>query len=792
MAIFSTNCQFPSTTPIQDATNGWDAVYAVAYSTINADLAARQPWMVDFVGLGPGIFDESVGANNVLDAQISNITFATGGAGNTVQMNLNIASLDLSVSASPTLSVTGVVATIETSLVFVASPTTPGLHNLTVNTASGLTVTGVTATTPMTPVQTVILQTILQSFVTSQSAIFTGVYANVFTKDYAESVDIPWLLPTAFDYAVADKIDVSPPTDGILAVLASVSGDLTGLSAQVNPGIFPTNAGVNAATAISAAVVATDTFVAQLNSQLGSAFATFTFNAATNVLTNQAAIDAYYRIDSATGEVSLIPASALAGSTGATYPFTIPAGGLTFTFAANAITADINNGVVTLDGGYTQTIQLSTSYQLVVDSNQNIDIVLSGSPVIVSTTTAPETTSVGAVLTDIGITAGSIVIGEALAFAFDKITGFVSNAAMSNTTVLGLVRNFFAAERQIRVPGNGTVGVQFSIKGGRTVTLGANRNVFNQPAMPLDQSYINAVTLDPSYPFDGEVNELAVALQGDGQAGNQSNVRFTAFVTKVLSLVLGANRTTLLTTLINQLSDVDVDANSAWFSQSNVVNNLQKLTSLQSAALYEGCVSFINDATNAGQLNYSVYGTLIAEFPDATLEPALSQQTADGSVFAGRGATSNAVCIRTSAGNGTNTVTGLFNDLQTAADTNSYGLAATLFKDVIQSTDRPLWVKITGVGLYLGGLVAGYFAEQTLSNLQSGPTSPTAAANTAQAIASGGPNGPSTLLFSNVTFPFMTRFSSGGSTGPVPANVLQCAAVNGGLVLGVAIAINQN
>lgn len=775
MTIFAQTCTFPGSAPI-NATLGWDVVYAVDYDTINADLAARKPWMIDFGGIAIGTFDQTSGSGNLLDAQISQIRFVTGGTGRTVQMALDIASAELNIGSDST-NLTNIVAAVQCSLAFVASPGVTGLHNLSVDT-SNLNVTGVTSSPVLPAPDAIILQTLLQIFVADKADIFSGIYANVFTKDYAESVNIPWLLPAAFDYAVADKINPTSPTDGILAVLGSISGDVANLSPQVEPLMFPTNAGVNAAVAISAQVVENNTFLTQFNAQASTAASDFVFNPQANALFNQNTISAYYRIDSVTQQVSLIPAGALADGSGVTYPFTIPIGGLEFTLSPNSITANINNGVVDLGKGYSLTLQMTTSYQLIVDADQNIDLVLSGTPQITSSVSTSAQTSAGDIAVEFASTALSIIGGEFIAFAIDKLTGFATSTAMSNATVVDLTTRFFAAERQLgRNPG---AAVVFSIKGWRTVTLGRVASDFDQPAVQLSDAYIDSVTLRRTYPFEdnSDPNSSQNTLVG-------SNSDFSYGVAKIVLDSIAGNAG-LVASLKSYLAKSGYEPASAWASDGRGVNFPPTQDYATLASLYEGCANFVIDKVNSGQLSYTVYNSIITNFYKSAVSGGGALYGQGGSIL--DPSNGGGLIIRTSTGGGTDVVGGLLGDIEWGAATGRAGVLAALFKDIILNTERPILVKFAGILLYLAGLAGGYFFGQWAGNLGSAQSK---AEQKAADILNGGPSGPSALLFSSVTFPFMTRFSSGSEQGPVPANVLQCAAVNGGLILGVAIAINQ-
>jgi hypothetical protein len=803
MTVYAQTCTFPGSAPIQDATNGWDAVYAVAYSTINDDLAQRKPWVIDFGGAANGTFDAGDGTDYLNNAQISGISLVTGGAGSTVLLNLNLTSAELQLGSGQTFPLTNLVVPMEATLVFVADPTTPGLHNLTVNTAAGLTTGTVSGTvtgtppspdTPLTVTQATIIQALLQTWVNepANTAIFTGVFANVFTKDYAESVNIPWLMPTAFDYAVADM--ATPSTDGILAVLASVSGNVVGLSAQVEPLVFPTNSGINAAAIISSQTVADNTFLQELNSQIGAALSAFSFDASQQLLSNTAAISAFYCLDSTSGQLTMIPASEVATATGPTYPVNVPIGGLTISFADNSIVAAITDAVVDLGNGYTQTLTMSSTYQLVVDpGTQDVDMVLYGSPVVTSSVTAPPTSSVGDILENIGITGVSIAFGELFPLAVDYLGKTFTNIGTSAATLQEATLQFYAAERQMR-QGNGNA-VTFSISGGRRITVAPTRALLNTPALPLDPNFVQSVTLSPIYrppEDDGDVNDTNANLNpGNASQPGGVSLAYEVYAT-VWSFVRGSSARAALR----------ASCQKAGFSQTDAfmpprgpatVNATAELSAADEAALYEGCINYVIAATKSGNLSATLYGRLVTNFPEATANSAIAEQFGGNSSFAS-GDSTQSINIATSPGGiVTSETVGMFGDLRAAAGTGRVGLGQLVIQDIILNAPRPLWVKLTGIAFYAAGLVGGLYLSNLLdAKLNSLQPSATDVGNTASGIASGGPGGPASLLFANVSFPFMTRFQSGTTTGPTPESVLQAAAVNGGLVLGVSINLNLN
>lgn len=133
---------------------------------------------------------------------------------------------------------------------------------------------------------------------------------------------------------------------------------------------------------------------------------------------------------------------------------------------------------------------------------------------------------------------------------------------------------------------------------------------------------------------------------------------------------------------------------------------------------------------------------------------------------------------------------GLFADLRQGLRSRAC-LSTPLIQDIIRTTKRAWYMRLTGYAFYAAGLVGGFY----LGNLFNKAVTGDRGADAGQAsgkIATGGTGGPASLLFSNVTFPFMTRYSDGSTTGKAPTDALRCAAVNGGMILGVAIDLNRS
>lgn len=847
--VYSTICTFPSSVGLIDATNGWDAAYAVGFATINQDLAQRQPWLaIDEQGTA-GSFMQPNPPSGLLfiTGTLSGLTVIRGGSGGTVRLMLSIADATLS-GADGAVAGQSFDVGIDVNLLFQAG-SQPGLNNLVVNTAGSMTVSSVASSTmTLSVVQQAELTALMTDFIARQSTLFTAVFANVFTKDFAQSVNIPWLTPSAFAYAVTDMANAATPYDGILAVLAKADGNTAGLSAQFDADAFPTNPGVNAAVAIASNTVADDTFLTTLNGILGPNVANFAYDPQQGVLKNVADIDLEYRIDSTDNTVQLITSGALADSQGSTFPTTIPAGSLQISLQNGAITVSITPANVDLGQGYTLVLTMNSSYQFMIDQGtQELDLVLAGTPSIKSNLVAPDQSSTGAVLMDIGTTIGGIAIGEILPVVFDWVFGALTNVGLTTAKLNQYTLNFFAAMNQARDTGE---PVSFSIGAMRQIVVGTDLSAFRegqQAPTPLSAAYQNSLLLPDLLSIPATVpeslvppaaasvfNSLAKSLQGNAN-----------LLSALISACKGQDITDTLGNALTAYQSANLPANAASLKlvpnangqagayTLNVPNGASiPLEVADLDGLYQGCANFLKNQLNGNAITASIYAKalsgagvqqLIAAVksanaaqaagaaadpdganPGSEMQPLTGRAGGNQDGAAGQGNNApanngqagdnplNIEVTTTVAGNIVDPPLGYFRDLIAAQDSDREGNVQNFVVNLIRDVQKPFVLKVVGAALYVGGLVAGFFLDKVVGNVLPNPeqtgVQQGAVANqvTAAAVTQ-----PADLLFGDVTFPMMTRFVDGGTTGPAPANVLQCAAVNGGVIFGVAIATDQ-
>jgi hypothetical protein len=833
MDFFAKACSFPGSAPIGDATNGWDAIYSVTYSAINAEFEHRKPWMIDFQGAEVGMFDQgaSDGTTTLTNAKIAAIALTQGGLGQTVRFALKIETAELDTSSVQT-ALTDINATVEGSLIFATGPVV-GLHTLSVNVAS-LNVNKVTADPELDDIQTILLKEIFTIFVQAHPDIFSGELASVFTNDYAESVNIPWLAPKSFSYAVTD----TKGENGILAVLATTASSVAGLTAAVNPGIFPTNPGLNASIAIGSQFLANETFLAQLNDTLGGTLSSFVYNKVEGTLSNSGTISAFYKIREDNGEVVIVPQSHLADIAGQSFPFSIAPGKMVISIERDAITTKIEEAIVDLGDGYKQIITMTLPFGLVANqASHEIDLEMRGAPIIKSNTVAPASAS----LKDIGVTilslGAGIALGEAIGYFGGRFAGAFTGE-MTDATLTELTRNTFAAERQLRYEGgrelqdvqggqaaadpSGDSYIKFPIKGGRFLKLAySEEDLAIRPGVDLKQEYIDAVTISPTLnepcvvrdpmpsdePSDTHVQLLDDTVDGRrvhpvqdlGQQQTNFRVRGTAndFLETMWKQLNGTSRSELT----SRLSSADVFPGQGELTAQRIDDIVSdgdqpRLTETRQRALYEVCAKFLDEGVTNRTLSYSIYNQIVYEYPEFTKNPAVSGRSASFSSFgdriAARGggrALGPPLAIASSEGPITGARSGMFGDLRLLMTRGRAGTAQLFFRDVILNAPRPLWVKVAGVAGFIAFSVAGYFLGNYVNSKLdgiAGRTDGDAKSQSGSALAFGG---ASKLLFSSVVFPCMVPIS-GARASQLPTNVLDCASVNGGLILGFKITLN--
>lgn len=806
-------CTFAGKEGLTDATLGWDAVYAVTYATINTDIGIRKPWISPLIGNGNGGgIDVSSGAADFSGGVIDGLAVVTGGAGSTVNFALTMTQALFSGTNVPSTQ-TSFTTYFSCLLAFSADPNIDGLQNLQVTEAS-VEATRVTiqSTTPQVAsgdlsTMALELQALMQQFIDAAGVtaqLFSGTLANVFTQDYAECVDIPWLTPVSYNYAVADL--PSPLSGGMLALLISTGTPTDNLPVEVQASAFPTNDGVNAMVALSINAITNGSFIENLNDNIEGSQLGDLVPLGPGTLTNAADINAFYRLND-DGTVDLIGEDDEADGVGATYALTIAQGSLMFTVAKQQIQVAINNAQVALGNGYTLELTMSSSYQLIVDRDGNIDISLDGTPTLTSSMSSPPA-GAGPVVIDALVTAASVCGSELVAFLFDKTLNLLSTTAMTTARLADLSLDFFASVRQAQ---DTRRPVAMDITGQRQLAVSPN-NVFmpDEACGMLRTDYKNSLRLNPALPDayndqlfppqpDGNDTEMVpIADPGDQPPAGPNAKNDIADLVQAVGLKLIRNtrlRRAWRAACVSAVgADDNAQVNAALDNATNPTAWVDHVQSGDFEALYTGTIKFLNDGFAKGSISANLYIDIVRDNPQFTKNPGL-----DTPIFqSNRGLSVRTVATSLS---GTDSASarlpsGVMASLRSAQfDGNaraSFGKA--LIDQVIVNAPRPMWIKCIGVAGYLGGLVLGCYAGDTIGGAISGVVSGQAKAtnientiDNAISPSDGGVPRSDATLFNNVSFPLMTTFESGGTTGPLPKNVLTCAAVNGGLILGVQL-----
>ncbi|MCG2596923.1 TULIP family P47-like protein [Achromobacter insuavis] len=529
MSIYPSICEFaPAGRDLNNATLGWDAVYAVRYSTLNQSLSATATPPPPWVQHGPLTVDGFVNEGMLQTASITDVRIARGGTGETMKWQLQVQAAGYASALPGVPSITTpfrLTVELSTQLRIVEDPASPGLlhvkahtaqldpaqpdvgyqppeiRSITINAAdiasSGLSAMQVNA------IQLVILSILQNTLPPHYAVLFDATpLSSILTQAFAKEVDIPWLKPSLYRAAAKDlPLD---PQDGILAVLMMTEEHSPdGIDVAVSALAFPTNPGVNAAVILKSALLARTTLLTQLNQELtNSAFGTMQeLKDEPGVLANEKAISLAYRIDDDNGQATLIPTKAVAESNGVTFPASIAPGALRFEIANGAITVNMTEVRVKLEGNNTLVLSMRASFGLVVDPvTQEIDISLDGNPKIISHFESARESG-WVVWAQYGAILGSIIIGEVGAFVLDKFQGMY--ATVSDKRMAIHLDDYFAALRQSENE-NRPVEIYIGLK--RTMVVdyrpGEPGSVLQgeRISTPLNPAYRKALKLNAAYP----------------------------------------------------------------------------------------------------------------------------------------------------------------------------------------------------------------------------------------------------------------------------------------------------
>lgn len=529
MSIYPSICEFtPAGSDLNNATLGWDAVYAVKYSTLNQALSATAAPPPPWVQHGPLNVDGFVNEGMLHPASIVDVRIARGATGETMKWQLQVLAAGYSSAVGGVPDLTApfrLTIELDTQLRIVEDAASPGLLHVKVHTAKtdpaqpdtdyqppeirSVTINAADIpTSGVSPAQVNAIQQYIISILKNTlpphyPVLFDATpLSSILTQAFAKEVDIPWLKPSLYRAAAKDL--PQNPQDGILAVLMMTEDHSPdGLDVAVSGLAFPTNAGVNAAVMLKSALLARTTLLTQLNQELAnSAFGTMQeLKDEPGVLANEKSIALAYRIDDDNGQATLIPTKAVAESDGVTFPASIAPGALRFEIANGAISVNMTEVRVTLQGNNTLVLSMRASFGLVVNpATQEIDISLDGNPKITSHFESARESG-WVVWAQYGAILGSIIVGEVGAFVLDKFHGMYAN--VSDKRMALHLDDYFAALRQSEREGC-PVEIDIGLK--RTMVVeyrpGEAGTVpqHDRVSAPLNPAYRKALKLNTAYP----------------------------------------------------------------------------------------------------------------------------------------------------------------------------------------------------------------------------------------------------------------------------------------------------
>lgn len=493
-------CVFPTPDSLTNATLGWDAVYAVKYSTLNRALSATAwppaPWTqsgdVDLKGANHnGRVDKAI---------VTNVQLATGGSGTVLRWRLRVDANRYQRVGGPSLS--GPFSfdlVVRTTLAFTADAGQDDLLHLHVQTRpdaqtdliESLTLDMATLPAPFMNsfeifgIERELISIVKAPLQTHLAALLDAMpLSTVPSQDLARKAGVTWLQPDDYQYATADLPDAD---DGILAVLVR-SEDARPLEASVLAQAIPTNPGLDAALIISPDAVTRGAFLQHINATLGKTLSgKFTPKGNAGEIANDSPIRLKYHRDAA-GEYLLVPPQALADPHADTFDAEIPAGKLVFRIADDAITVDTQEIRVTLSAGGVLVLSMRERYRLAVNPHtQSLDLAPEGTPSVnISYDAACAATADGMVQQAVAII-GGLILGELDAYAATALQSLPAGAPSRRRQ-----QDVLAALRQSETEGT---PVCLDIGMGRELVIerrGAQRAVYAQPhaePVPLSGRY---------------------------------------------------------------------------------------------------------------------------------------------------------------------------------------------------------------------------------------------------------------------------------------------------------------
>jgi len=458
--LYKNICHFNGETVIQNITNGWDAVYAIRYDTINADIALRKTWELSDIN-GQSLVGST---SQIVNFTVISLELITGESEPLLDWKLTASGQYQDGTNDVTIKFS---AHIVTKPTFSADSTTPGLHYLKCSSAKPILKSINVIENDVTGAVINIKQLLIPLLDGYQQVLFDGVLASVITIDYAESVNVPWLTPTYFSYALS--VMANDEETGLLAILSTSKSKIEEIKALQNSfdgNAFPVDDDINAAVFISPTTLGTESFSELLNKAVGNSMLGSLKPDNQAGLFNEKELQLSYRIDPVTGAATLMTELGAQSAGGRYYPATIPAGKLLFSVGSDTIEITIDELTVDFGGGSVMLITVTTEFNLIVNSDTNeIDIALKGSPKITTNFTqgVASTAEVLAPLLSAGL---ATLVSELLAYQMDRMGAFLLENKPEKLRQLHL--DFQSAVAQAEASGE---SVSFSIGFGRKMVV---------------------------------------------------------------------------------------------------------------------------------------------------------------------------------------------------------------------------------------------------------------------------------------------------------------------------------
>lgn len=846
MDTLTVNCRFPDdAVALSNATSGWDAVYAIKYSKLNDHIATSQNWMTVINDIGPGEFATGESAS-FISGTVTGLKIVRGGTGQELRFALSIRNAkieDFSSTPNPPTGLFNLDVIVPVTLKFSTNPSPAGgddgLKVLMVDVDQtivplslpfSMVVSGTQQPDPF------LLRSLVQVLLNTSSfkTLFAMDLAEVYHDEYARSVNIPWALPTAFSYAAAD-LDIPtgggavPDDHGVLAVLGSIDGDVEFLSPQINPKAIPIDSHINAVVILSTDLISRRTFAGALADQLKiDSIGDLQYDKALGALVNTKAVSAFY-VKSDDGSIRLLDEAGVLNTTAEKFPAEIAAGAFRFRFENNSISVELDPVVVTIDG-YQLILETKYSYQIGANGD-DVDIFLLGEPVVTSRLVPPEvhTNFVATIVAS----AGGILAAEAIAFGFDRFFRLTSLGDTQNK-LNKYVDDVVAANRKALESGE---PVEISLGAFRKMII-STREIEpageyaritpedrNAARLPRPKDFIGASERDMEMrplvrrnrvvPADGgSATDLTIVdLNVSGLPDDipPLNDRELVHLTRLRtateklrhhlnridkkisprSIISGLEKTGPLFNEWSEIIDDRVRNSTFSDTQTKAIGALKKkihsnfsiqrhifdsLGIEEMELVYDSLVDVYERNLSSGNLEFTEYFTAILEMRRIALEAMDDAPFRNPYVYARRNGKNVKVprslleAVRDELGERFTTAKKL-----------------TAVREFVQTFEAPLQVKMAGGALYLINLVVGQLAGGAVQDWVSQLVSRSSelSANKVDSDFNSSPENAKTLV-NAVSFRLMNR-RAGDPTAPAPSSVLQCAAVNGGLILGVSI-----